>query len=607
MGECDSLYGLQTPKRKKVMDFTRREYPRPQFCREVWQPLNGEWEFCFDDKEVLAEKDLFSPAFALDKKILVPYTYQSKASGLGLNEMHEVMWYRRFFSLDERLCGDHVLLHFNAVDYEAEVWLNGVFVGRHEGGYTHFSFDVTKCIKEENILVVRVVDRYETVQPRGKQYWKQAPSRCWYTASSGIWQSVWLEKTGCGRLEEALITSDIDKNCIAIEGTFFGEYDGFSAYVSYKGACVGTYTFSVTEKDGRFLIQLAEEDSIDEVHFWSPNAPNLYDVTFEVTSKGKIVDRVKSYFAFRKISVLGDQILLNNIPLYQKLILDQGYWAESDLTPPSAESLKEDILAAKAMGFNGARKHQKIEDAYFYYYADVLGFLVWGEMPSAYCYRTREVVKHSSQYLEMIRQLYNHPSVIVWVPLNESWGVRKLLVDEKQKSYARSMYYLTKSVDNTRLVSTNDGWENVEETDIVSIHDYAPDGKGWKEKYEESNLPDLFPMHRRMMGIGEKFAGKPVMMTEYGGIAMRKQDVKQLHSEKDGDAWGYSVDDTADQVLARYKSLNEGLFACPFAGFCYTQLTDVKQEVNGLLDENHKAKFDFESVAKINDEWTYRK
>ena len=590
------------------MNFTRTEYPRPQFRREIWQNLNGLWEFCFDDEETGVAEKFFSKREPLGMSINVPFAYQCEASGIRSDELHEVMWYRRSFTLDRTLKGGNVLLHFNAVDYRADVWLNGKYVGGHEGGYTHFAFDVTKYLTKENILTVRVIDRYDPLQPRGKQYWKREPSRCWYVACSGIWQSVWLERTGRGHLEYALITPDIDTNSISIETLCAGQFDCLRTVVSYQGKTVGTFDFSATEQDGRYQIQLAEEDCIDEVHFWSPEMPNVYDIFFELLDGGEVVDRVAAYFAFRKISVLGDRILLNHAPLYQKLILDQGYWNGTDLTPPSAESLKQDILTAKSMGFNGARKHQKVEDPYFYYYADKLGFLVWGEMPSAYCYRTREVKQHSEQYLDVIRQLYNHPSVIVWVPLNESWGVRKLLCDERQKSYARAMYYLTKSVDNTRLVSTNDGWENIEETDIVSIHDYAPDGTEWDQKYQWKNLPELFPMRRRLMGIGEFLTEKkPVMMTEYGGIAMQTKGVKQLHQERDGESWGYSVDDSQDKVLARYESLNRGLYACSFAGFCYTQLTDVKQEVNGLLDGNHRPKFDAEEILRINDERNYRK
>ena len=588
------------------MKFIRTEYPRPQFQRDVWQPLNGTWEFCFDDDNALAAEELFSSR-PLGMHIEVPFAYQCEASGIGVQDRHERVWYRTSFVLDEAMRGGRVLLHFNAVDYCADVWLNGRYVGGHEGGYTHFCFDITPFLAEKNVIVVRAVDRYDTAQPRGKQYWKREPSRCWYVATTGIWQSVWLERTGDGYLDEVFFTPDLDENAVAVEANVCGRTDGLRMKVSFGGQEKGTFEFPASEGTGKYMVRLAEEDAIDEVHFWSPASPSLYLVTLELLSGGEVADCVHTYFAFREVRADGDKILLNRVPLYQKLVLDQGYWDKTDLTPPSAQSLKEDILAAKAMGFNGARKHQKAEDPYFYYYADMLGFLVWGEMPSAYCYCAREVGMHSAQYEELIRQLYNHPCVIAWVPLNESWGVRKLLTDGRQKAYARALYYLTKSLDPTRLVGTNDGWENLSETDFISIHDYAPCGDGWQEKYAREGLYEVFPMQRRLMGLGEQIGRKPVLMTEYGGIAMQTDGVRQLHREEDGESWGYSVDETPEQALARYESLNRGIFACSFAGFCYTQLTDVKQEVNGLLDAEHKPKFAAGAIARINDEGTYRK
>lgn len=588
------------------MEFTRSEYPSPQFKRSKWQNLNGIWEFCFDDEENGISRKLYENVSPLGMTINVPFVYQSKASGIGSRYLHEVMWYRRSFVCPKAWQGGKTLLHFNGVDYEADVWLNGKHVGAHVGGYTHFCFDVTDYLEENNVLAVRVIDRFDCAQPRGKQFWKKEPSRCWYVASSGIWQSVWLEGTGCGYIKRALFTSDIDTNGVLLETECAGKFDALRISVFYRGVQVLSQISSLFDRDEKIGLCLKPEDSIDEIHFWSPEAPNLYDVTLELLSGGEVADRVETYFAFRKISVLKDKILLNNVPLYQKLVLDQGYWKDTDLTPPSAESLKQDILLAKQMGFNGARKHQKAEDPYFYYFADKLGFLVWGEMPSAYEFGFREIGLHSAQYEELILQLYNHPSVIVWVPLNESWGVRKILTDTRQKDYARALYRLTKAIDPTRLVSTNDGWEQVEETDIIGIHDYSPSSKTWAVKYERENLPELFPMARRLMGYGEKLAtDKPVILTEYGGIAIRKAGVKKLHTEQDGEAWGYSVE-ASETFIDHYKNLNRGLFACDFAGFCYTQLSDVKQEVNGLLCEDHTPKFEISEIARVNDRETYR-
>ncbi|MDR1093347.1 MAG: glycoside hydrolase family 2 [Clostridiales bacterium] len=579
------------------MNFTpRTEYPRPHFKRGRYQILNGEWEFAYDDAETGVARGLDAGAAAFDRKITVPFAYQTLSSGINERDFHEVLWYKREFALDEGLREGGVLLCFNAVDYQADVWVNGRYAGGHTGGYTAFELDITDLARrgEGNTLVVRATDRCDVTQPRGKQYWKPAPDRCWYHGTSGIWQSVWLEGFGSARIAGALQTADVDKNVFYTEVETRGRADALRMTVSYEGKAVKRQTVSL---DGRFTkaaVELYEQDCVDEIHLWSPEAPNLYYLTYELLDGDKAVDQIETYFAFRKIHADGSgRICLNNKILYQRLVLDQGYWEDSDLTPPSAAALKEDILLAKSMGFNGARKHQKVEDPYFYYYADTLGFLVWGEMPSAYHYNMAEARGITEQYLELVKQLYNHPSVIVWAPLNESWGTRKILTDCMQRDFARSLYYATKAVDKTRLVSTNDGWENVTETDITSIHDYADRGEGFKSKYAPDGIGDLYAMQRKQIAHGERYAGQPVILTEYGGIA--------LDADAKNGAWGYNgAAKSAQEFLDRLASLNKGVYECGFAGFCYTQLTDVKQEVNGLLDKYHKPKFDPEAIRRLN-------
>lgn len=579
----------------------RTEYPRPQFARANWQNLNGEWDFAFDDEEKGELKNYFR-GFKTEKTINVPFTYQTAASGVGTKEMHEVMWYQKSFVPGEGLSGKRVLLCFNAVDYRADVWLNGERVGEHEGGYSAFSFDVSDLLKDgENLLVVKATDRYDTAQPRGKQYWEAQPNRCWYHGNSGIWQSVWLEEIGEAYIDYALITPDIDRSLIDMSFNVCGKSDAIKVTVFYKGEKVKEQTETTTGKRTNIAVKLKEPDSIDECHYWTPWCPNLYDVTLELISGGKTVDRVETYFGMRKISVDGKYIRLNNSPLYQRLILDQGYWKDTDITPPSADALKRDIELCKEMGFNGARKHQKVEDPYYYYYADKLGFLVWGEMPSAYNFCLDEIENIQSQFAEEVKQLYNHPSVIAYVPMNESWGVRKLVCDRRQKDFVRAMYYTAKALDGTRLVCGNDGWEQVEDTDFIGIHDYAPTGDGFVEKYTGEDYDYLYPMGRRLMGYGEKYNNIPVIMTEYGGIALKSSGAVGIH-EEDNNNWGYVVDDNADDFMKRYENLTEAVKKCGFAGFCYTQLTDVNQEVNGLLDADHEPKFaQLDKIRKINE------
>lgn len=571
----------------------RNEYPRPQFKRTNYQILNGNWGFDFDDKNEFLKKH--KPQYKeLSKSIEVPFAFQSKLSGINDLGLHEVVWYEKKFDLSADLIGQDVILHFNAVDNEAMVFLNGVYIGEHKGGYTHFSFDVTKAIKKkDNVLVVRVEDRYDPMIPRGKQYWEKEPSRCWYNANTGIWQSVWLEGFKGDYLEKTLITPDIDENKVTFDiETAKGVATDITIEISYKEQLVKKVTTSLDKATTNAIVKLKEADSIDEIHYWRLEDPNLYDVRLTLLKDGVVLDTVDTYFGFRKIHVdEHGNIFLNHQKLYQRLILDQGYFEEGDLTPASVEDLKNDILIAKAMGFNGARKHQKIEDPYFYYYADKLGFLVWAELPSAYYFHYNEVKMISEMAQDVVKQLYNHPSIITWVPFNESWGIRKALYDVKQQNFIRSMYYLIKTIDTSRLVDGNDGWEQVEETDFIAIHDYEPTGDEFPNKYQTENLNYVQPMGRRLMAYGQCSKGKPVILTEYGGLS-EARDVKEQF-------FGYHVASDKEILIKDLAHLQANVAKCKLNGFCYTQLTDVKQETNGLLYANHQPKFDVETIRKI--------
>ena len=307
----------------------------------------------------------------------------------------------------------------------------------------------------------------------------------------------------------------------------------------------------------------------------------------------KILDTVDTYFGFRKIHVdeNGD-ICLNNKKIYQRLILDQGYWPNSGLTPPSVDALRHDIEISKAMGFNGARKHQKFEDPYYYYYADELGLLTWCEMPSSYNFNTDEVAYVTKEWQEIVNTAKKFSSVITYVPINESWGIRKVLNNSEQQNFAKSLYYLTKSIDPSRLVSTNDGWENISDSDLLAIHDYSSLGSELKNKYNVTTYNDTFQTFRRVLANGNPYNGQPVLLSEFGGIMFEKD-------QKD-DNWGYnSAAKSHDEFFNRLEELIDGIRECKFQGFCYTQLTDVQQEVNGLLDYEHNVKVDTERVRKI--------
>lgn len=577
----------------------RPEFPRPDFRRDCWQCLNGVWEFGWDDSRQGEQNNWGLLPAQLPQSIKVPFAYQTPASGVGDAAFHETVWYQRRFDLESPLIGKRVFLKFGAVDYEAFVYLNGRLLGTHEGGYTPFAFDITPLVRPtENLLTVKVIDRAELSQPRGKQYWKEQPDRCWYVPTTGIWQSVWLEACEGAAIEEVKITPDIDRSRVEIEllTDDFHPGDEIEVEVRFRGKRVRRLIQSTDGRFTRLCVPLLEEDAIDEVHYWTPETPNLYNVVFTLRSDGRAADRIESYFGMRSVCVRDGKVLLNHKPCYQKLILDQGYWAESGLTPPSDDAIRRDVELCKEYGFNGARKHQKPEDPRYYYWCDVLGLLVWGELPSAYQFRDAEICNLTRDLQQFLRRDYNHPCIIAWVPLNESWGVRKLLTDYRQQQLAQTLYHLCKAIDPIRLVSANDGWEVVG-GDIAGIHDYAQTGEEIRNRYCPAAMEYMEAInqgHRRFFAYGQEREAQALMLTEYGGIALAGQS-------KNG-SWGYAQAEADAEALAkRYADVTAAILSLPqFCGFCYTQLTDVYQEVNGLLDADHQIKVPPEMIAAAN-------
>ncbi len=578
------------------MEIERREYPRPQFRRENWQSLNGEWEFAFDDKNDGIKGGLWQGKKALPLKIRVPFSYQYPASGIGDTSQHDIVWYRRSFSLAEENRGRRALLCFNAADYQTDVWLNGVHILTHTGGFTPFSADITAYLKKgDNIIVVRCEDTLNDAVPRGKQSWTGKPFDCYYVPNTGIWQSVWLEFYGEDCIAEHSLFCDYDKTELYGElVTQYGKADEAEILVTFAGKLIKRERFTLRGRHNKFRFALPRDYTDD--YSWSPENPRLLYVDFALYKDGKQVDLAHARIGMRKISVdEHGKICLNNRPYYQRLVLDQGYWQESGLTPPSAESLKKDIELAKAMGFNGARKHQKLEDPYYNYYAEELGFLTWCEMPSAYRFCSDEVAAITKEWQEIVKEGRNCTSNVCYVPLNESWGAREIGRDKAQQSFARALYCLTKSLDPTRLVSTNDGFENISPTDIVSIHDYGiARAEEFAEKYLDG-YDELYPQGWPLFAEGEKYEGQPVLFTEFGGRAMQ--------ADAKGGAWGYSgAAANEEEFLKQLESIMQGVRSCNFQGYCYTQLTDVQQEVNGLLTAERKPKADIQKLKAIFDE-----
>ena len=564
------------------MKFERKEYPRPQFRRYNWQSLNGEWEFGFGEKE------------NYDRKINVPFSYQWEASGIGDKAVHDTVWYKRTFKIDRENKGKRTLLCFNAADYETDVWVNGNHAIKHIGGFTPFKADITQYLKDgENEITVRCIDTLETSVPCGKQSWTGEPFTCFYYPNTGIWGSVWIEFFNEDCIENYSLQSDIDNRRVYgyIE-TLYSKADEAEIILMFKGKVLKKQKFSLDGKRTNYSISLADNAfDFGELLWWVDN-PNLINVDYVLYKDNKAVDRAHTRIGLRKISIENGKICLNGRPLYQRLILDQGYWNESGLTPPSAEALKKDIELSKAMGFNGARKHQKLEDPYYYYYAEELGFLVWAEMPSAYTFCDKEVKAITQEWQEIVNAAKNFTSVIAYVPLNESWGTREIKTNKEQQNFTRSLYYLTKSIDDTRIISTNDGFETIEESDILGIHDYdIKNAEEFSVKYN-GNYDGMYPQGWALFADGHKYKGQPVLLTEFGGIA--------FVSEQKGEAWGYGNGaKNAEELLERLEQLINGIAQTEFQGYCYTQLTDVQQEVNGLLYADRTPKVDLNNLKNI--------
>ncbi|ACX67004.1 glycoside hydrolase family 2 protein [Paenibacillus sp. Y412MC10] len=577
----------------------RSEYPRPQFQRKEWLTLNGEWDFSFDD-EAIGEDAGWHQAesqASFTRKINVPFTFQSKLSGIDDPSFHDVVWYRRTFEIPQDWNGKRIILHFGAVDYLAKVWVNGHLVAMHEGGHTPFQADITaSLVKGSNTLVLRAEDFSRDVTlPRGKQYWLELSASIFYTRTTGIWQSVWLEPVSPVHLGKTMMTPDIDRNEIRIR-TFLEGYKAtedlkLQITVSYQGECVAEDQYAIRSAEQQRTIGLSDFTDHGLGRLWSPEHPNLYTIEFRLVQDGDVVDQVSSYFGMRKISIENGKLCLNNRPYFQRLVLDQGYFPEGILTAPSDEALKRDVELAKEMGFNGVRKHQKTEDPRFLYWCDKLGLLLWSEAANAYEYSESYVRRFTAEWQEIIERDYNHPCIITWVPLNESWGVPNVQMDKRQQQHGLAMYHLTKSLDDSRPVVYNDGWEHMT-TDLVTIHDYESRQEVLEKRYATAaSAVEAMPANRRIFVGGASYEGQPILVSEFGGIAFKKSD---------WEGWGYSGAENEEDFLIRLKAVVDPMFSSPvIQGYCYTQLTDVEQEINGLLTYDRKPKAPLETIRNI--------
>jgi beta-galactosidase/beta-glucuronidase len=579
---------------------SRHGYPRPLLRRETWLSLNGDWDFAADDGCRWNHPD----DVAWNERIRVPYAPETEASGIGRTAFLPRCWYRTVVN-SMNPDGGRVLLHFGAVDYRAVVWVNGIRVGAHQGGYTPFSCDVTLHAARGTLTIAVCAedDPHDLAKPRGKQDWRLEPHSIWYPRTTGIWQTVWLERVPPVWVSAVSWRPSLtDWACrlgVDIDGTTEARLR-LRVVLTHQDRLVADDTYALTGPELGRSIALSDPgiDDFRNELLWSPDSPTLLDARLTLMDEqDRVIDEVLSYTALREVAVSEDRFLLNGRPYTLRLVLDQGYWPESGLTAPDDDALRRDVELTRAMGFNGARKHQKIEDPRYLYWADRIGLLVWEEMPSAYRFTRQSVERVTTEWLDVLRRDHSHPCIVAWVPFNESWGVPNLPDNTAQRHYVRALYHLTRTVDSSRPVIGNDGWESVA-TDIIGIHDYDANPQKIAVRYASDDaLPRLFRRERpggRLLVLERPLPAphpdQPIVLSEFGGIA---------YSSGAHWSWGYSRADSAEELERRYAELMRVVNgASVFAGFCYTQLTDTYQEANGLLYADRTPKFPLAAMAR---------
>ena len=589
-------------------------YPRPQLRRSHWLNLNGFWKFTFDDAENYSHPSHISQ---WSHRIEVPFAPESIRSGIHDTGFHPNCWYEREFDLSEltspassdadeavysSASSDRILLHFGAVDYHARVWVNGQFVAEHQGGHTPFQVDITPALQPgaQRVTVWAQDDPHDLAKPRGKQDWQLEPHSIWYPRTSGIWQTVWVERVPETYLSRLRWTPHFERWEIGFEALVAGkQQDDLQINIKLTAGQQRLVNDTYEVLNGEIHRRIALSDpGIDDYRnelLWSPEKPTLIYANIQLWQGERLLDEVESYTAMRTVGLQRDRFILNGHPYYLRLVLDQGYWTESLMTAPSDEALRRDVELTKQLGFNGVRKHQKVEDPRFLYWADVLGLLVWEEMPSAYRFTRTAVERMTQEWTEVIERDSSHPCIVVWVPFNESWGVPDLTATESHRNYVQALYHLTKTLDPTRPVVGNDGWESAA-TDILAIHDYDTQPTRLAKRYgPEVKLSDLFDRERpggRVLTLdGHPHQGQPIMLTEFGGVAYTKPS--EIHQ-----TWGYARSTNEIEFYRQYADLLAAVNQVElFSGFCYTQLTDTFQEANGLLYADRTPKFPMEAIA----------
>lgn len=558
------------------------EYPRPQLVRQSYINLNGEWEFEIDNSLSAKEKEIYKRH--LTGKITVPFCPESKLSGVENKDYINKVWYRKDF--DAKCDGKRLIVHFGAVDHEAELFVNGEFAASHKGGYTPFDCDITDYVKDgKNYLVLSA---YDNAKDRTYGSGKQCPllrsASCFYTRTTGIWQTVWLEYVDNTHIEKMNIYPNISDTSVTLE-VFVSDPKAacIDAGIFFDGRLCGKKKVSVTSKRVSVNIPLSER------HLWELGKGALYDIKLTLSKSNRTTDEVTSYFGLREVGLDKNKFLLNGKPVFMRLVLDQGYYPDGIYTSPDDNALKEDISNAMKLGFNGARLHEKIFEPRYLYWADKLGYMVWGEYPDWGIEKHDYKNIHSfiNEWLEAIARDFNHPSVIGWCPFNET-------VRERDPDMIRDVYKITKEIDATRPVIDVSGFFHTETTDIVDVHTYEQDPEVFGNMFVEPNIsskPDD-PNDGTQNWRAVYSKDKPLFISEYGGIGFANKE----------DSWGYGkYPKTEKEFVDRYRGLTEALLDnVNIMGFCYTQLYDVEQETNGLMTYERKFKFSPEIFYEIN-------
>nr|MDO8112356.1 glycoside hydrolase family 2 TIM barrel-domain containing protein [Candidatus Sigynarchaeota archaeon] len=603
----------------------RSEYPRPEAARspDSWTCLNGEWEFEFDpENKGMREKWFDQPSFS--RKIIVPFVFQSKLSGIDDQRFIEHVWYARTFTIPKEKAGYNVILNFGAVDYDCDLFINGSFVGSHYGGSTPFFFDITAFLTDPStaqLIVLHVHDLpFDEQLPRGKQSMVERFSGCDYEKVTGIWQTCWLEfvkspfyldrsdyfvranpwtgeitaKMGfTGKFTEK--ESEIVLECEIFDGTKSISIPGFIMIGRSNQTNKGPISLKVDTK----TIQL-----------WSPKTPRLYEARFRLIDGSRddepVLDEIRCTFGFREVIASGNKILLNKEPISLKFALYQGYWVGGLWTAPSDEAIKHDLEMLFQMGFNGVRLHQKVEDPRLLHWADKMGLLLWGEMANSRQFTglSRDLLIH--EWTTAVRRDRCHPSIIAWVPMNETWGLANQSLPDEQ-AFTRSLYHLTKAEDPTRLVNANDGYSLVDgATDLCSVHIYqTPEefAKNLPEQHPKVKDPSDFKWCTKWYMTGGKYHGEPVIISEWGGWGFNVDDPNAKPDPFKG--WGYQgiLYKTWDEILALYEKEIKTLVARRswIVGHVYTEFCDQYQELNGMLTFDRRPKGDLAKLKRIND------